>query len=47
MPLSSYAVSQALSLDDLLAWERWLSVQGWLVPLRCRPALFVAVEVTT
>ncbi|MBT2772754.1 hypothetical protein J7J47_11005 [Halomonas sp. ISL-60] len=47
MPLSDYAASQALALDDLLAWERRLSVQGLPVPPCCRPARFVAVEVAT
>ena len=47
MPLSDYAASQSLSLADLLAWERRLSVQGVPVPPRCRPARFVTVEVAT
>lgn len=47
MPLSDYADSQALTLTDLLTWEKRLSVQGLPVPPRCRPARFLAVEVVT
>ncbi|NYS62617.1 hypothetical protein [Vreelandella salicampi] len=47
MPLSDYADSQALTLTDLLMWERRLSVQGLPVPPRCRPARFLSVEVVT
>lgn len=45
MPLSAYAEVQAVTLADLMAWENRLIVQGVLVPRRCRPARFVAVEV--
>ena len=45
MPLSDYAVSQGVTLADLLTWEKRLTVQGLPVPPRCRPARFVAVEV--
>ncbi|MFN2411323.1 MAG: hypothetical protein ABR539_13685 [Halomonas sp.] len=47
MPLSDYAASQALTLTDLLMWEKRLSVQGVPVPPRCRPARFLSVEVVT
>jgi|TARA_R110000851_G_scaffold262118_4_gene414644 hypothetical protein len=45
MPLSAYAKAQAVTLADLMAWEKRLLVQGFPVPPRCRPARFVAVEV--
>ncbi|MCS2608484.1 hypothetical protein [Halomonas dongshanensis] len=45
MPLSAYANTQTVTLVDLMAWEKRLSVQGFPVPPRCRPARFVAVEV--
>lgn len=47
MPLSDYADSQALTLTDLLMWEKRLSVHGLPVPPRCRPARFLSVEVVT
>ncbi|SEM11409.1 hypothetical protein [Halomonas daqiaonensis] len=45
LSLSEYAQEQALDLAALLAWEKRLVVQGVPVPLRHRPARFVAVEV--
>lgn len=47
MSLSDYAASQALTLTDLLTWEKRLSAQGLPVPPRCRPARFLSVEVVT
>jgi hypothetical protein len=45
IPLSTYAEAQAVTLANLMAWEKRLIVQGFPVPPRCRPARFVAVEV--
>ena len=45
MPLSAYEQAQAMSLADLMAWEKRLRVQGLLVPPRAYQARFVAVEV--
>ncbi|WP_163576054.1 hypothetical protein [Halomonas faecis] len=45
LPLSEYAEEQGLQLASLMAWEQRLVVQEMPVPLRYRPARFVAVEV--
>jgi hypothetical protein len=45
LTLSEYAKEQRLDLAELLTWEKRLVVQGIPVPLRHRPARFVAVEV--
>ncbi|GAA0709432.1 hypothetical protein ACK8HJ_05790 [Vreelandella titanicae] len=45
IPLSAYVRAQTVRLADLMAWEKRLLVQRFLLPSRCRPARFVAVEV--